>query len=426
VLNQRVEITVQFQVSIGTPTRSPRVGREAIASLIAKLIAGGQAVSKADIGRVTGLSRTTIDAGVRCLLDLGAVHISGLRSAPGRGRPAEVLRLNSDFGIVLVADCGATVARCGVFDLEQRLLGERELHVRIDAGPQAVLSAIVTSFQELLAVAGLSDAPRTTVVGLPGPVDYWGGTLVRPPIMPGWDGYPVVAELERQLGGRAILENDVNLRALGEARAAPPKRGPVLYVKVGTGIGVGIVGADGNLLRGADGAAGDVGHVRVVEATELCVCGSIGCLEAVASIRAVGIALGIDGTSEADLMAQVVDRIRHQDPATLQAVKERSVYIGETVVSIIHFLNPERIVIGGSLATASDDLLAVVRSIVYSRALPLATRNLTISRPALGVNSGLAGGLVIGIESALDPDAIASSLQELHRRRAPRYMSEKV
>jgi predicted NBD/HSP70 family sugar kinase len=417
---------VQYEVSIGTPSLSARVGREALASLIAKLIASGQASSKADIGRVTGLARTTIDGGVRSLLDLGAIRVSGLRSVPGRGRPAEVLRLNSEFGIVLVADCGATIARCGIFDLEQRLLGERELQLRIDAGPEVVLETIAACFQDLLLEAGLEQAPRTTVVGLPGPVDYWGGTLVRPPIMPGWDGYPVVAELERQLGGRAILENDVNLRALGESRSNPSTRGPVLYVKVGTGIGVGIVGADGNLLRGADGAAGDVGHIRVPDATEVCTCGSVGCLEAVASIRAVGMALGIDGTSESHLIAEVVNGVRHQDPATLQVVKERAVYIGETVVSLIHFFNPERIVIGGMLATASDDLLAVVRSIVYSRALPLATRNLTVSRPSLGTNSGLAGGLAIGIERALDPESIREQLHALDVRRAPRYMSAKV
>ena len=417
---------MQYHVSIGTPAMSARVGREAIASLIAKLIASGQASSKADIGRVTGLARTTIDGGVRSLLDLGAIRIAGLRTMTGRGRPAEVLQLNSTFGIVLVADCGATVARCGVFDLEQRLLGERELQLRIDAGPRDVLTAIAECFQDLLEDVGLADAPRTTVVGLPGPVDYWGGTLVRPPIMPGWDEFPVVEELERLLGGRAILENDVNLRALGEARSVPPTRGPVLYVKVGTGIGVGIVGADGNLLRGADGAAGDIGHVRVPDAVEVCTCGSVGCLEAVASIRAIGIALGITGTSERELIDKVVAGVRHQDPATLHAVKERSMYVGETMVSLIHFFNPERIVIGGMLATASDDLLAAVRSIVYSRALPLATRNLTISRPALGTKSGLAGGLAIGIESALDAITIRTRLDALDHRRAPRFVSERV
>lgn len=393
---------MQFQVTIGIPALSARVGNDALASLIAKLIASGQATTKAEIGRTSGLSRTTIDGGVRALLDLGAIRIAGLQTTPGRGRPAEVLRLNADFGVVLVADCGATIARCGVFDLEQRLIGERELPLRMDAGPSTVLATIAACFEELLENANLSDAHRTTIVGLPGPVDYWGGTLVRPPIMPGWDDYPVVIELQRRLGGRATLENDVNLRALGEARSTPTRRGPVLYVKVGTGIGVGIVSAEGELIRGADGAAGDVGHVRVPDATELCVCGSVGCLEAVASIRAVGNALGLDHLSDGELIRQVVDAVRTQDPAALQVVRERAGYIGETVVSLIHFFNPERIVIGGMLALASDHLLAAIRSIVYSRALPLATRNLTIARPTLGTYSGLAGGLALGIESALD------------------------
>jgi predicted NBD/HSP70 family sugar kinase len=102
---------------------------------------------------------------------------------------------------------------------------------------------------------GLEDVQRTLVMGLPGPVDHWGGMVVRPPIMPGWDGYPVVEAASSLIGGRVLLENDVNLRVLGEARAYPPDRGPVAYVKVGTGIGLGIVSIDGTLLRGADGAA---------------------------------------------------------------------------------------------------------------------------------------------------------------------------
>jgi predicted NBD/HSP70 family sugar kinase len=109
----------------------------------------------------------------------------------------------------------------------------------------------------------------------------------------------------------------------------------------------------------------------------------------------------------------VIERIQRRDRETVALVRERSTYIGEVVVTLIHFFNPEHVVIGGRMAMASDDILATIRSIVYQRALPLATRNLTIALPTQGVASGTAGALALGIEAALEPDAIARRMQDL-------------
>lgn len=412
---------MDFELHLTTPPLSARVSREVVASTLAKLVASGAATSKAEMGRVTGLSRTTVDTAVRALLELGALRIGGLKPTPGRGRPAEILELDPEFGLVLVADCGATHASLGIYDLGQRLVQQAEIDLRIDRGPEVLLADLARRFTDMLEVLGREGTPRTLVMGLPGPVDHWGGTLVRPPIMPGWDGYPVVARMSELIGGRVALENDVNLRALGEARAFPPSRGPLLYVKVGTGIGVGIVAVDGSLVRGADGAAGDVGHVRVADASVPCTCGNLGCLEAVASVRAVGLALGLDGSDEFRLTQSVVDLIRQQDSRALRVVKDAAEHIGEVIVSLIHFLNPERVLIGGTLSLASDHLLAVVRSIVYQRALPLATRSLVMARPSLGPRSGLAGGLAMGIESSLEADVLAARMDARRGALAPIY-----
>jgi predicted NBD/HSP70 family sugar kinase/biotin operon repressor len=386
------------------------VSRQAFASTLALLVASGTAPSKAELGRITGLSRTTIDAGIETLLELGALRVAGLESVHGRGRPAEILELDPSFGVVLVADCGATHASLAVFDLGQRLLGHQTIRQQIGAGPEAVLGGLVPLFEQMLKHLELDEVPRTLVMGVPGPVDHWGGTVVRPPIMPGWDGFPVVEVAGNLIGGRVLLENEVNLRALGEARAYPPARGPVVYLKVGTGIGLGIVSIDGTLLRGADGAAGDIGHVRSNLGTERCACGNVGCLEAFASVPAIARKLGVldDGGDAIDTLTEL---IRQQDDLALTAVKDAAEHLGDVVAGLIHVLNPERVLLGGNLALASDHLLAVVRSIVYRRALPLATRNLTIARPALGQRSGLAGALAIGIEAEFDPEALAERLQ---------------
>jgi predicted NBD/HSP70 family sugar kinase len=206
-----------------------------------------------------------------------------------------------------------------------------------------------------------------------------------------------------------ILENDVNLRALGEARALPDDQSPLLFVKVGTGIGGGLITREGALHHGADGAAGDIGHIRVRGAPDVvCICGNVGCIEAVASANAIAQRL----STEADpvTIADVRARIARNDPAALALVREAAGLIGEVVATLVHFYNPARVTLGGSVTAASDELLAGVRSVVYQRALPLATRNLVLANSVLGEYAGLAGAMVLGIEQALSASDIGGLL----------------
>jgi predicted NBD/HSP70 family sugar kinase len=241
------------------------------------------------------------------------------------------------------------------------------------------------------------------------------GIPVRPPIMPGWHAYPVSARLQQTFRCPAVLENDVNLRALGEARALPADQVPLLFVKVATGIGGGLISRDGVLHHGADGAAGDIGHVRVRDAPDdACVCGNVGCIEAVASGGAIARRLGAMGPGGPGsvTIADVGTLVARGDPAAVGAVREAAGLIGELVATLVHFYNPARVTIGGALTAASDELLAGVRSVVYQRALPLATRNLVLTNSVLGEYAGLAGATVLGIERVLSPDSIDALLAE--------------
>ena len=241
---------------------------------------------------------------------------------------------------------------------------------------------------------------------MPGPVDGQHGIPVRPPIMPGWHAYPVAARLRRTFGCPVLLENDVNLRALGEARALPADQAPLLFVKVGTGIGGGLITGAGELHHGADGAAGDIGHVRVRGGPDVrCVCGNVGCIEALASASAIARRLGAESGGEATI-ADVRALVARGDPTVLRLVREAAELIGEVVATLVHFYNPARVTIGGSVAAASDDLLAGIRSVVYQRALPLATRNLVLANSVLGEFAGVAGAAVLGIERVLSADGI--------------------
>jgi predicted NBD/HSP70 family sugar kinase len=167
------------------------------------------------------------------------------------------------------------------------------------------------------------------------------------------------------------------------------------------------------LHHGADGAAGDIGHVRVRGAPDdACVCGNVGCIEAVASAGAIArrlaVAHGSTGRGGAGdvSIADVRALVGRGDPVALGLVREAAGLIGELVATLVHFYNPARVTIGGSLTAASDELLAGVRSVVYQRALPLATRNLVLTNSVLGEYGGLAGAAVLGIERVLSADSI--------------------
>ena len=394
------------------PVLMARVGSTTTASVVARLIASGAATAKADLVRATGLSRSTVDAGLHTLMDLGAVRVVGLRETTGRGRPAELLELDPAFGVVVVLDFGARTVRIAVADLGQHVHEEVELPVRLADGPATVLDAVIDRAERMLDVADLGERYRIAVVGVPGPVDARSGTVVRPPIMPGWDGYGIVAHVRRRLGSDVVVANDVNLRALGEVRASAPD-GPLLYIKVGTGIGAGLTTAHGDLMAGANGAAGDIGHLRLRGSGEHCRCGQVGCLEAVASLAALARS---DGDDSAAAITRFVARLRGGDETCRAMVVDSAEAIGEIVADLVHFYNPSRVLLGGDLAAASPDLLAGVRGVVYERALPLATRSLTIEVAPLGARAGVAGAIVLGIEQALD----ARRLAQLAARRRSR------
>jgi predicted NBD/HSP70 family sugar kinase len=193
--------------------------------------------------------------------------------------------------------------------------------------------------------------------------------------------------------------------ALGEHAVAHPHVEHLLFVKVSTGIGAGII-SGGRLHRGAVGAAGDLGHVAAPHAPEvLCSCGNLGCLEAVASGPAIVRALaeiGISASSNAD----IVDLVRGGNIPAAHAVRQAGRTIGEVLATCVSLLNPSVIVIGGSLAGAGESLIAGVREVVYGRSLPLATSNLQIVAATTGVQSGVIGAATMVIQHALSADRV--------------------
>jgi predicted NBD/HSP70 family sugar kinase len=376
---------------------------------IFRLIRDGIATTRAELVDVTGLARSTVSQRVEALLAHELVVPAGESSSTGGRRPS-MLAFNASAGVVLAADLGATHCHAAVTDLAGDVVAETAYDIAIAEGAETILPWLVSRFDELLAEAGhRREDVRGVGVGLPGPVEFASGRPVNPPLMPGWNDFRVGDYLREELGAPALVDNDVNVMAQGERWLNWRSTDHLLFVKVGTGIGCGIV-AGGQIHRGADGAARDLGHCRVRGAdTTVCRCGNTGCLEAVAgggAIAAQLTALGVETVNAREVVAHV----RVGQPDAVRLVRQAGRDLGDALTSIVNFFNPTVIVFGGEMAEADEQLLAGVREVVYQRSLPLATRNLGIVRSAAGPRAGVVGASVMVIEHILSPAVIDEAL----------------
>ncbi len=249
-------------------------------------------------------------------------------------------------------------------------------------------------------------------IGLPGPVEHSSGRAINPPIMPGWDRFDVPGHMQRSYGVPVLIDNDVNIMALGERHAQFPDVDDLVLIKVATGIGAGIV-ASGELQRGAQGTAGDVGHIRVGRPSQIvCRCGNVGCLEAVAAGPALAAALREAGVDVHDAVG-IVERVRAGDVDAIRAVRDAGRDIGDVAAMVVNLINPSVVVIGGALSAAGEHLIAGIREEVYRRSLPLATEHLRIVASVTGERSGVLGAAVLAIRHVLSPEAIERASAEL-------------
>ncbi|PRY01720.1 ROK family transcriptional regulator [Allonocardiopsis opalescens] len=358
-------------------------------------------LSRAELADRLVVSRTTVAAETARLAELGLVSDAGPAASRG-GRRSTLVDLGSGLRFAGI-DIGATSVNVAITDGRLTVLSRASEEIDVKVGPERVLALALELTRKLAArqeVAKLAGAG----IGVPGPVDFNGGLPVSPPIMPGWDGYPVRDTMARELGCPVLLDNDVNLMAMGEQHAGVAKTAPgFLFVKIGTGIGCGIV-IDGQLYRGVDGCAGDIGHMRVEDFGPICACGNTGCLEAFFS----GSALARDAMSAARGGRSPVleERLReqgtltaedvgiaaaHGDPQAIQMVRDGGRRIGQVLAGLVSFFNPGLIVIGGRVAMLGHLLLAEIRGGVYRRSLPLATSNLPVVLSELGEEAGVIG-----------------------------------
>jgi predicted NBD/HSP70 family sugar kinase len=386
---------------------APSAGR------LLQLIRQGQARTRRDLMELTGLARSTIAARVDQLVSAGYLREGGVEASTGGRRP-NVLLINEGSAVVLAAHLGATHGRVAVADLSGRALAESVGPVDIAAGPEETLRWAAQRFHALLAEAGRSMGEVCGVgIGLPCPIDKRSGRVVPTPTVPGWPEYDVVTALRGQLpGGQfpgpVIADNDANMMALGEYRAetaAAPGESALLLVKVGTGIGAGIV-ESGRVLHGGGGAAGEIGHVRLRGYDDVvCGCGSSGCLAAVASGAALARDLAAADPSVRDT-ADVVRLVAAGRPEAVRRVREAGRVLGQVLATVVSVVNPEILIVSGGLARTGDHLLAGVREVVYRDAQHRSTRGLRIAGGRLGEHAGVLGAAAMVADSVFSPEAV--------------------
>ena len=375
-----------------------------------ELIRTRRARTRRDLLDITGLSRSAIAARIGRLVAAGYVNESGVELAV-RGRPSAVLAFNEHHGAVLAAELGATHARAAVCDLAGRTLAEVAQSLRISDGPDVVLKWLESSWRGLLVSHNLAHHRILGVgIGVPGPVDVGSGRPIRPPIMPGWHDYPVRQRLEQAFGVPGFVDNDANLMALGEFHSALPSCPSLLFVKVSTGIGAGMV-VDGRLVRGIHGGSGDIGHVRLAdpESGPLCACGARGCLAASASGGAVARRLRERGR-RVETSRQAVQLAQDGDPLAVSLIREAGLQLGGVLATAVSLLNPQVLMIGGDLVEPREHFMVSLKESLYQRTQPLATRDLQVLTSSLGDRTGVVGAARLIVEEVFSAESVDRSL----------------
>ena len=401
--------------------QSEGAGLSTTAGSIFKIIRDQGPLFPTDIVRKTGLAKSTVSVYVDRLIAVGLIREE---AKPGGKR--RMLKVAESAGYVIGVDLGQTHLNVGLCDLEGEILdsvfGEADL---LHETPEAILSRVIEAARNLSSRNAFEASALFGIgFGLPGPVDYVHGVPVSPPVMPGWDRFPVASYLAREFTCPVFVDNDVNVMALAERdKGAAAGERDFLFVKAGTGIGAGIV-VDGRIYRGAKGAAGDIGHISVGDDETLCHCGNRGCLEAIAGGRALASLARRSAESGAsrflaarlaekeEITAELLGRgAAMGDEESLRLLIAAGKRLGDVLAKLVNFFNPSLIVVGGGLSNLGERYIASIRESIYRRSTPLATSDLVIKRSTLGDRAGVTGAAILVLDEIFSQKNLGSLMR---------------
>jgi len=353
--------------------------------------------SRVELGRRTGLSSSAVSVLVHDLIADGLVVEDLDDPRPqepvrrGRGRPAHRLRLRPPDGLVVGVDVGNTHVRVAAAAVGGEPVAEQVSPLEGADSLEATLGVVAGLVDEVAARAGTTPArARMVALGVPAPLADSTGAVAPNNILPAWIGHRPGEELARALGTEVVVENDANLGALGESE---PDEVALVYLKLSTGIGAGLV-LGGQVFRGAGGTAGEVGHAQVDPAGVLCRCGLRGCLETVVSVPRLVAALAPvtrDDLAPADL-ARLVEA---EDPGALHVVTDAGRTIGRVLAGLVTVLNPSTLVVGGPWPSVNAALATHVEAAITTWAQPSASAQVDVRPSRTGDRAEIVGALAL-------------------------------
>lgn len=370
-------------------------------------------ISRSEIAQEMGITRAAVTEIVKDLLGTGVVR-EVKKKASRRGRHPVVLEINPDQGAVAGIDIGSTHCTLVITDFSASVLQEDEIQITIENGPEECLELVDRLLRRVLSECEISlEQIRAIGVDVPGPVITRLGMVSSPPIMPGWDGYPIQARLEQLWKVPVILGNDAEMGALGEgAYGAGRGEENFIYIKVGNGVGSGLI-IGGRIYHGTTGCAGEIGHVTIEENGELCSCGNFGCLETLAGGRAIAhqarkavqngerTQLARLSCPEKITAQDVLSAARAGDLVSQEILRKAGAHLGTAISSLVNLFNPSVVVVGGGISQGGDLLLEPMRQTVRKRSLAAASQGLRICTAVLGNRSSAMGCIVQALSYAL-------------------------
>jgi glucokinase-like ROK family protein len=394
------------------PIKAPVMLNSSEAEVMKVLRRDGQS-SRVEITNITGWSRAKTSQEVNLLVEKGYLIDVGEGASKG-GRKPRLLQFNSNLGYVVGIDIGATSIEIALADVNGSILQRVAEPADVRDAPEDLLGRCSKLILELTVAEGIHpDQILGIGVGVPGPVDFAHGVLVAPPLMPDWESYSIRNFFKGTFQSAfVVIDNDVNIMALGEQRSGDAAGiDHFLVVKIGTGIGCGIM-ASRKIHRGSNGSAGDIGHICVDKDGPVCRCGNRGCLEAMAAGPAiVEKAIHAAQSGKSELLRKMMENnrgvltpedvntaCRDGDEAALEIIRTSGKMIGDVLAGLVNFFNPSHIFIVGGVSNFGNHLLIAIKRAVLRRSLPLATANLVLNFSRTGSDTGVLGAIMLALD----------------------------
>lgn len=319
--------------------------------------------------------------------------------------------------VIIGVDLGGTNVKTAVVTRDKKLLGKDSRPTAAELGPEGVMDVMVESIDAVLQQVDLS---RSNVLaagfGAPGPMNWQTGVVYSPPNLPGWKDVPLAQQMGDRLGFPCFVDNDANVACYGEYwLGAGQGAENMCLLTLGTGVGGGVV-VFGQLLRGIDGTAAEIGHLKVHRDGRMCGCGSKGCLEAYGSVTGM-VRTAVEGieAGKATILTEwcggdlgkitgkmISDGISQNDEYCKWVMEETGTWLGLGIASLINLLNPEKVVLCGGMIAAGDVLFDPIRKTAKANSFEVPGNRAQIIPAGLGADSGVIGSAGCALARYLD------------------------